>query len=82
MGELKELFLQACQNVSSTNWKKCAEHVVKEELDGTIENLLEPFVISVGAKSDTSTWWLEYFNYIIYKILLYKLFILFVKQFA
>lgn len=60
LAEVKELVLKALENVSSTHWKNCVEHVIKEELkmcklDGIIDNLIEPIIISLGADSDTSS---------------------------
>lgn len=58
--EVKELLLQALENVTSLNWKNCVDHVIKEEgkmckLNGIMDNLIEPFIISVNADSDTSS---------------------------
>lgn len=59
LARVKELFLQAVQNVTSTHWGNCVQHVIKEEakmctLDGIVDIIVEPLIISLGADSDTS----------------------------
>lgn len=58
LANVKILLLQAVQNVAVENWKKCVEHVIKEErrmseLDGLIDDIIEPFIISVGNDSSS-----------------------------
>ncbi|KAJ8913583.1 hypothetical protein NQ315_013990 [Exocentrus adspersus] len=60
--DVKELLIEALNNVTKVNWKKCVEHVIKEEekmstLDGIIDDLIEPLIISVNnnMESDADT---------------------------
>lgn len=60
MAEVKQLLLTALANFNSAKWKKCIEHVIKEEekmslLDGLIDNIVEPFIISTAGDSDTDS---------------------------
>lgn len=60
IADVKDLLLQAIQNVSHIHWQKCIEHVIKEEakmcnLDGIMDDLIEPIIISLGADGDTSS---------------------------
>ncbi|KAJ8914851.1 hypothetical protein NQ315_014864 [Exocentrus adspersus] len=59
--DVKELLIEALNNVAKVNWKKCVEHVIKEEekmstLDEIIDDLIEPLIISVNnMESDADT---------------------------
>lgn len=58
MKDVKELLLNAIANIDSEKWKRCIEHVIKEEekmrkLDGLIDDIVEPFIISTVGDSDT-----------------------------
>ncbi|KAJ8915262.1 hypothetical protein NQ315_014769 [Exocentrus adspersus] len=59
--DVKELLIEALNNVTKVNWQKCVEHVIKEEekmstLDGIIDDLIEPLIISVNnMESDADT---------------------------
>ncbi|KAJ8974395.1 hypothetical protein NQ317_011239 [Molorchus minor] len=55
--DVKELLMQALNNVTNTNWKRCVEHVIKEEekmctLDGIMDDLIEPLIISLSNTDD------------------------------
>ncbi|GLV42886.1 hypothetical protein CBL_09966 [Carabus blaptoides fortunei] len=57
--EARELLEQAIQNVTSDKWKSCIKHIIKQEtkmsqLDGIMDNVIEPFIISLGTDSTTS----------------------------
>lgn len=60
LAEVKELLLSAIANVTSEVWMKCEHHIIKEEdkmcnLDGLIDDVMEPFIISLenGDSSDS-----------------------------
>ncbi|KAJ8910114.1 hypothetical protein NQ315_013254 [Exocentrus adspersus] len=59
--DVKELLIEALNNVTKVNWKKCVEHVIKEDekmstLDGIIDDLIESLIISVNnMESDADT---------------------------
>lgn len=57
--DVKQLFLQAVESVTSADWQKCVHHVIKEEekmcrLDGIMDSVIEPLIISVGSDDDSS----------------------------
>lgn len=57
--DVKNLLENAIKNVTSEKWRNCVKHVIEEEkkmstLDGLIDILVEPLIISVGNDSDTS----------------------------
>lgn len=55
----KVLLNEAIDNVTSDNWQRCIEHVIKQErkmwdLDTYIEGVVEPLIITLGSEnSDT-----------------------------
>lgn len=58
--EVKKLLLEAVENVTNIQWKNCVEHIIKEEekmckLDGIMDTIIEPLIISVGTASDISS---------------------------
>uniref|UniRef100_V5GTA9 Tc1-like transposase DDE domain-containing protein n=2 Tax=Anoplophora glabripennis TaxID=217634 RepID=V5GTA9_ANOGL len=59
--DVRELLIEALNNVTNMNWKKCVEHVIKEEekmgtLDGIMDDLIEPLIISINnSESDMDT---------------------------
>lgn len=63
LADIKNLFAKAISNVTPENWRKCVEHVIKQEdrmwtLDITMDQMVEPLVISLGspdAMSDFSS---------------------------
>lgn len=59
MAALKPLLEVALQNVTAENWRKCIEHVMKEEermweLDNVIEITVEPLVINLEETDEES----------------------------
>lgn len=62
MSEVKKLLLEALQDVTSENWKKCVSHVIKEEdkmwdLDTTMDVVvdLQPLVIRLDEDVSSSS---------------------------
>ncbi|XP_050504984.1 uncharacterized protein LOC126883468 [Diabrotica virgifera virgifera] len=59
--EVKNLLLQALDNVTPTHWQNCVKHILKVEekmckLDGIMDSVIEPLIISIGNDdSDTSS---------------------------
>lgn len=58
MSELKNLLTDSLTKVTAEQWKKCVEHVIKEEqrmwdLDGMVDELIEPIIISLNEDSST-----------------------------
>lgn len=57
LGQIKNLFNEAIQNVTANDWQKCIGHVKKVEdrmweLDVRAEVLVEPLIIQTGNESD------------------------------
>ena len=57
--EVNELLLQPIKDIKSSHWKICVEHIIKEEekmckLDGIMDTIIEPLIISIDAESNTS----------------------------
>ena len=53
--DIKKLFEEALNKVTSEVWKKCVSHVIKEEekmwiVDGLVDDSVEPLIISVNAE--------------------------------
>ena len=51
--------LQTIKDIKSSQWKICVEHILKEEekmckLDGIMDTIIEPLIISIDAESNTS----------------------------
>jgi hypothetical protein len=59
MNDVKILFDESLQNVDSEKWRKCVEHVIKEEekmwaLDDFIDLTVDPLVISLQNEEDST----------------------------
>lgn len=57
---VQALLMEAVANVTADTWKKCVDHVIKEEskmwdLDGLMDDILEPFIIHVGDDDSESS---------------------------
>lgn len=60
LADVKGLLLQAIENVTPTNWHKCVQHVIREEdkmntLDGIMDDMLEPLIITANTGSSDET---------------------------
>ncbi|XP_072398085.1 uncharacterized protein [Diabrotica undecimpunctata] len=58
--EVKKLLLQALENVTTTHWQNCVNHILKVEekmckLDGIMDSVIEPLIIPIGNDSNTSS---------------------------
>lgn len=58
-GDMKDLFYEARSKITTEDWKKCTQHVIKVEdkfwqLDCTMENTIESFIKYVN-DSDSNT---------------------------
>ncbi|XP_073959757.1 uncharacterized protein [Choristoneura fumiferana] len=56
--EMENLIKECFHSVTTEDWKKCTDHVLRIEeqyrvKDNILENELEPFIINVGSESDT-----------------------------
>lgn len=59
MTEIKNLLANALQSVTVETWKRCINHVVKEEqkmlkIDGIVDDIVDKFIIQVGGTSSSS----------------------------
>lgn len=59
LSDVKNLLICALNNVSAEKWKKCEDHVIKEEqrmweLDGLVEETTEPFIITFSEGDSSS----------------------------
>ncbi|KAJ8909809.1 hypothetical protein NQ315_015302 [Exocentrus adspersus] len=55
---VKPLLIDALNKITEVNWKKCVDHVIKEEekmskLDGIMDDVIEPLIISINNDSDS-----------------------------
>ncbi|KAJ8918507.1 hypothetical protein NQ315_015212 [Exocentrus adspersus] len=58
--DVKPLLIDALNKVTEVNWKKCVDHVIKEEekmskLDGIMDDVIEPLIISINNDSDSDS---------------------------
>lgn len=59
MADVEKLFDEALHTVTAESWRKCIQHVLKEEikfwdLDIRVEVMTEPLIIDIGGESDDS----------------------------
>ncbi|XP_072386551.1 uncharacterized protein [Diabrotica undecimpunctata] len=57
--DVKQLFLEAVNNVKPENWEKAVNHTIKEEekmwkLDNITDKMIEPVIINLGSESSSS----------------------------
>jgi hypothetical protein len=58
--DVRLLLEKGIQNITPERWEKCVQHVIKEEdkmwnLDGLMETVMEPLIISLQDSSDDSS---------------------------
>lgn len=56
LSEIKSLLPEALESITAEKWQSCIKHVEEEEkkmrrLDGIIDDMVEQFIINVGASS-------------------------------